>query len=133
MTRAQSCPSGLFWLAGCLFVLVLAACRSSPPPAVESTDPPYLEQGVQDVDVTIRGAGFDPNSRVRIRVSGTDAAGGVTVNSTRYVDARTLISNVDVAPDAATGVFDVEVEAGGRTGKGVEVFGVVAADQRSAE
>ncbi len=63
---------------------------------------------------------------MRVFVSGSDDRGGVTVNSTRFVDANTLVGNIDVAPDAKTGTYDIVVQVSGRTGKGVEVFGVVS-------
>jgi len=39
---------------------------------------------------------------------------------------NTLVGNIDVAPDAKTGTYDIVVQVSGRTGKGVEVFGVVS-------
>ncbi len=109
-----------------LSLTLLAGCRPAPPVEVESTEPGFAVQGDQSLEVTVRGSGFTPGAEVRFLASGTEDAGGVIVSSTRVVDDGTLIGTIDVAPDATTGVFDVEVRHSGRTGKGVEVFGIAS-------
>jgi hypothetical protein len=93
---------------------------------IESADPGFTKQGAQNIDVTVKGEGFEPGAEVRFFVTGTEDAGGITVNSTRFVDSNTLVGNIDVAPDATTGTYDVLVQVSGRTGKGVEVFGIAS-------
>ena len=91
---------------------------------VNSADPPEMEQS-QTIDVIIKGNGFDTSAAAKFLVSGTKKTGGVTVNSTTFIDAQTLRANVTAAPDATIGKFDIAVrQSKGRRGKGIELFSV---------
>jgi len=77
-----------------------------------SVSPGALAQGVQDVLVTVTGAGFDAGSQVSF------GGGEVTVDSTTFVNATTLRAVIDVAPGATVGDVDVKVtktDAGANT------------------
>lgn len=74
------------------------------------------------VDVTVSGAGFDDGSAVTITQNG-DPVPGVTTNATRFLNSGTLVANLTMAADAATGTFDVTVvTAHGRKGVGSELL-----------
>ena len=113
----------MIWLT----VVLLFACRPAPvtPVEVHSVEPGFAVQGAGRLDVTVTGSGFEPGAEIRVFVSGSEDTGGVTVSSTRFVAADTLVGSLDVAAAATTGTYDVEVHVGDRTGKGVEVFGIV--------
>ncbi len=107
-----------------LFSVSIAALAASI--EVNSADPPEMEQS-QTIDVIIKGNGFDMSAAAKFLVSGTKKTGGVTVNSTTFLDAQTLRANVTAAPDAVVGDFDIEVRLSkGRRGKGIELFKVNA-------
>ena len=113
-----------------LTVLFLAWPGISPPLMaqtieVTSADPPSAEQGTINLNVAIKGKGFDHSARAQFFLTGTTNPGGITVNSTKFVSRTDLIANIDVAEDAVIAGFDVVVMASrGRTGKGTELFSV---------
>ncbi len=122
-----------FWtfsIACCLTVLLLAGPGSSPPLVaqeieVTSADPPSAEQGTINLNVAIKGKGFDHSAKAQFFLTGTTNPGGITVNSTKFVSRTELIANIDVAEDAVIDNFDIMVMASrGRTGKGTELFSV---------
>ena len=94
---------------------------------VTDADPDTAEQGSLGVNVTVKGENFKQRARASFYRSGTLDPGGIKVNSTKFLDANTLIANIDVAPDAAVDLkFDIVVTlADGRTGKGTEMFTVL--------
>lgn len=118
-------------LAVTLVVLVLTWVGGSTPVAaqtieVTSADPPTAEQGTLNLDVSIKGKGFDRSAKAKFFLTGTTNPGGITVNSTRFVNNSELMANITVADDAVVAEFDVVVSASkGRTGKGTEIFSVV--------
>jgi hypothetical protein len=88
--------------------------------------PSSAEQDTIGLDVTIKGSGFKKGAKAQWFVSGTSDPGGITVNSTSFVNSNTLVANITVAADAQTEKkFDIYVTSGGRTGKGIELFTVV--------
>jgi hypothetical protein len=122
-----------FWtlfIAGCLVVPWFAWPGTSPPLMaqdieVTSADPPSAEQGTINLNVAIKGKGFDRSAKARFFLTGTTNPGGITVNSTRFVNSTELEANIDVAEDAVVSSFDIMVTASrGRTGKGTELFSV---------
>ncbi len=109
-----------------LFSVSIAALAASNDIEVISAVPPEMEQS-QTIDVIIKGNGFDMSAAAKFLISGTKKTGGVTVNSTTFIDAQTLRANVTAAPDAVVGNFDIEVQLSkGRRGKGIELFNVKA-------
>lgn len=91
---------------------------------VTSADPPEMEQA-QTIDVLIKGNGFDSSAAAKFFLSGTRKTGGVTVNSTTFIDSQTLRANVTAAADAVIASYDIEVQSTqGRRGKGIELFAV---------
>jgi hypothetical protein len=119
-------------LVSLTIALVLGCFFASPSPllaqgiTVTSTNPSSADQGTT-LDVTIKGSGFKKGAKSQWLVTGTTDPGGVTVNSTTLIDSNTLVANITIAPDAQTELkYDVEVYSAGRTGKGIEVFSVIA-------
>ncbi len=95
---------------------------------VNSADPSVAAQGTVNLNVTIKGKGFRRGAVARFLVTGTAAnTGGITVNATTFVGPNEVIANIDVSDTAELAKFDIEVQnADGRTGKGIELFDVVA-------
>jgi len=126
-------------LVGCFLMLVLASA-GAPAPAVaqdiqvNTADPSSAPQGTVNLNVTIKGKGFKRGASARFFVTTTTNPGGVTVRSTSFVSPSQLVANIDVALDATTASFDIEVEnADGRTGKGTELFAVTTAGTAAFE
>lgn len=93
---------------------------------VNSADPASAEQGTVNLDVSIAGKGFDNSAQVFFLITGTENPGGITVNSVKVRGSKKIIANIDVATDAATADFDVEVRLqSGRKGKGTTLFKVL--------
>jgi len=90
---------------------------------VDSADPAFTAQGTT-LNVTIRGRGFSPGAASRFLITGTADTGRVTVNSTTFISSTTLVANVTAADDAVVSLYDIDVTANGRTGKGIEKFTV---------
>jgi Tol biopolymer transport system component len=100
--------------------------------AVTSANPPAAAQGTVDLDVAIGGKGFKRGATASFLVSGTTNPGGITVNATRYVNASQLVANITVSDTAVVSSFDIQVQnSDGRTGKGIELFSVVAKGQKT--
>jgi hypothetical protein len=93
---------------------------------VDSADPPEAEQATYDLEVTVAGDGFGPDSEVDFFVAGTADPGGIKVKKVKRKNPKTLKVTIDVAPDAQIEKkFDIEVRSRGRTGKGTELFRVL--------
>ncbi len=94
---------------------------------VSSADPNTASQGTINLNVTVSGKGFKRGAQARWKVTGTEDPGGVTVNSTTYVNPNKVVANIDVTDTAVISKFDVEVQnSDGRNGEGVELFAVTA-------
>ena len=94
---------------------------------VTAADPPAAEQGTANLDVRVTGKGFKNGAKAKFQVTSTTDPGGVQVNSTTYVSSTELIANVNVSDTAVIANFDIQVQnADGRTGKGTELFAVLA-------
>jgi hypothetical protein len=128
---------GATWTARLVVLLaslgILAAGLTSPPSAaaqdiqVTSADPPAAEQGTINLDVVIKGKGFKNGAQAKWFVTGTTNPGGVTVNSTTFISPTELRANITVADDATISTYDIQVtNSNGRSGKGTELFSVVA-------
>ena len=92
---------------------------------VKSANPNAAAQGTINLNVTISGNGFKKGATAQWFVTGTTNPGGVTVNSTAFVNSGSLTANITVASTASVGGFDVQVtNADGRTGKGTDLFAV---------
>jgi len=113
-----------------LALLTGALGLSSPATAqniqVTSADPSSAPQGTVNLSVRIKGKGFKPGAEARFFVTGTSNPGGVTVHATTFVNPSELVANIDIDDAAVLGSFDIEVLAAGRTGKGIELFAVLA-------
>lgn len=94
---------------------------------VTAADPPSAEQGTINLNVKVTGKGFKNGAKAKWFVTGTTDPGGVTVNSTTFVNASELTANITVADTATVANFDIAVaNPDGRGGKGTELFTVVA-------
>ena len=106
-------------------VLALGAAQAQEV-LVNSADPASAEQGTVNLDVSIAGEGFDNSAQVFFLVTGTENSGGIIVNSVKVRGPKKIIANIDVATDAVTDDFDVEVQLqSGRKGKGTTLFKVL--------
>ena len=95
--------------------------------SVTAADPPTGEQGTLSLSVTIKGKGFKTGAQSQFFKTGTTNPAGVTVRSTKYVSATQIVATVDIADTAALAQFDIQVQnTDGRTGKGTELFSVLA-------
>jgi hypothetical protein len=93
--------------------------------SVTSAMPNSTTQGTINLDVTVGGKGFKAGAKAQWFISGTTNPGGVTVNSTAFVNSNTLTANITVSGTAYVGGFDIVVKnTDGRTGKGTELFAV---------
>ena len=110
------------------FLAIIAAFEATPAAAqieVKSALPNAATQGTINLDVTVGGKGFKAGATAQWFISGTTNPGGVTVNSTAFVNPNTLKANITVSGTAYVGGFDVVVKnTDGRTGKGTELFAV---------
>jgi len=110
------------------FLAITTAFEVTPASAqisVTSALPNSATQGTINLDVTVGGKGFKAGATAQWFISGTTNPGGVTVNSTAFVNSNTLTANITVSSTAYIGGFDVVVKnTDGRTGKGTELFAV---------
>jgi hypothetical protein len=96
--------------------------------SVTSATPNSTTQGTINLNVTVGGKGFKAGAKAQWFISGTTNPGGVTVNSTAFVNSNTLTANITVSSTAYVGGFDVVVKnTDGRSGKGTELFAVQSA------
>jgi len=100
---------------------------------VNSADPNNAPQGTTSLNVIISGKHFERGHQAKLYVSGTTNPGGITVNSTTFINPTQLVANISVAGGATVSKFDVVVAlaSGGRTGKGIELFAVVKKGTKS--
>ena len=92
---------------------------------VNSADPPSAAQGTINLNVKVKGKGFKNGAKTKFFVTGTTDTGGVTVNSTTFVNSSELTANITVADTATISNFDILVtNSDGRGGKGTELFAV---------
>jgi hypothetical protein len=95
--------------------------------AVSSADPNTGEQGTLNLSVIIKGKGFKNGAKAKFYKTGTTDPAGVNVKSTQYVSSTQLVATIDIADTAALAAFDIQVmNTDGRTGKGTELFSVLA-------
>lgn len=128
MNRSESATRrGLRAIGSILLALLLFAAfaASAQEITVTSAVPEMADQGTLGLVVAISGDGFAKGSKVAFFVSGTSNSGGITVKNVKYKNPKSLEATIDVAPDAQTqNKFDIQVQSGGRTGKGTELFSV---------
>jgi uncharacterized delta-60 repeat protein len=95
--------------------------------SVTAADPPTGEQGTLNLNVIIKGKGFKNGAKAKWFKTGTTDPAGVNVKSTQFVSSTQLIATIDIDDAAALAKFDIQVaNADGRTGKGTELFSVLA-------
>ena len=123
LLRANSRPATI--LAFLTILAVFGITAASAQISVTSSLPNNATQGTTNLNVTVGGKGFKSGAKAQWFVSGTTNPGGVTVNSTAFVNANTLTANITVSGTATIGGFDIQVtNTDGRTGKGSELFAV---------
>jgi hypothetical protein len=97
---------------------------------VTAADPASTAQGTINLNVKVTGKGFKNGAKAKWFVTGTTDPGGVTVNSTTFVNSGELTANITVADTAVIANFDIQVlNSDGRGGKGTELFAVTAKGQ----
>jgi hypothetical protein len=113
------------WFAVVAMALALPLAAQSV--SVTAASPETAEQGTLNLNVTISGKGFKNGAKSKFLVSGTTNPGGVVVRSTAFVNASTLVANIDVTDTASISRFDIEINnADGRSGHGSDLFSVIA-------
>src|ERR1700758_3933930 len=121
--RATSRPAVILTILSIAIVLLANSARAQI--SVTSALPNSATQGTINLDVTVGGKGFKAGAQAQWFISGTTNPGGVTVNSTAFVNPNTLTANITVSSTAYVGGFDIVVKnTDGRSGKGTELFAV---------
>jgi hypothetical protein len=98
-------------------------------PIVSGANPATGGQGATSRNITITGQGFANGAIVQIEPTGSLAATtDVTTNYTQFVDANTLIANINVDPNASTTTsYDITViDPGQGVGVCTACFGVTS-------
>ena len=94
-------------------------------PQVNSANPNSAAQGTINLNVAVGGSGFKKGANSKFFLTGTTDPGGITVNSTAFVNSNQVTANITVATTADIASFDIQVQnADGRTGKGTGLFNV---------
>ena len=102
--------------------------------SVAAADPKVGEQGTLNLSVKITGKGFKNGAKAAFFKTKTTDPAGVNVKSTQFVSSTQLVVLVDIADAAALTMFDIQVaNTDGRTGKGTELFSVVAKGRTSLD
>lgn len=105
--------------------VVLCAASAGAQIQVNSTSPNSAAQGTINLDITVSGSGFKSGAQAQWFVTGTTNPGGVTVNSTAFVNSSQLTANITVSSTATISGYDIQVKnSNGRTGKGTDLFAV---------
>lgn len=118
-------------ITGILGIAIIFLATSAPAQiSVTSALPNAATQGTINLNVSVGGKGFKAGAKAQWFISGTTNPGGVTVNSTNFVNPNALSANITVSSSAYVGGFDIVVtNADGRSGKGSELFAVQAKGQ----
>ena len=121
-------------LCSCLFVflplisgIAVLPERAAAQITVNLATPNNAVPGTVALNVVVNGSGFKKGAKAQWFVTGTTNPGGVTVNSTAFNNSGQLTANITVSSTATLANFDIQVvNWDGRTGKGTELFAVVA-------
>lgn len=97
------------------------AARATSDVVVSAAAPDSASQDTT-LDVTISGSGFASGSVAQWALAGVTDPAQVRTNSTRYVNARTLVANITISKTATTAKWDVMVTSGTKGGIGSELF-----------
>jgi len=126
LLRATCRPAVILALLS--ITLVFLANSATAQISVTSATPNSATQGTINLNVAVGGRGFKAGAKAQWFISGTTNPGGVTVNSTTFVNSNTLTANITVSSAAYVGGFDIVVKnTDGRSGKGTELFAVQSA------
>src|SRR6266576_537115 len=124
------CLAVLISMSAALLFLTLGGAVSSAQAQqiqVTAAVPSSAAQGTINLNVKVTGKGFKNGANAKWFVTGTTDPGGVTVNSTTFVNSGELTANITVADTATIANFDIAVtNTDGRGGKGTELFAVTA-------
>jgi hypothetical protein len=88
---------------------------------VSATAPDSAQQDTT-LDVTISGSGFASDMVATWALAGVADPTQVRTNSTRYVNAKTLVANITISAGATTGKWDVQIMSKSKGGIGTELF-----------
>ena len=130
--RHQTTP--IYWSIVFWILLLAGAAGSAQAQQIQVTaaDPSSTAQGTINLNVKVTGKGFKNGAQAKWFVTGTTDPGGVTVNSTAFVNSGELTANITVADTAVIANFDIAVSnPDGRGGKGTELFAVTPKGQTS--
>ena len=93
-------------------------------PTVREAVPDSGFQG-ESMEVIVVGSGFDEESSVKMFVTGDPSTSEITTVATTYVSTRELRATINIAAEAATLTYDIEVKTSrDKKGIGSEMFRV---------
>ncbi|MFB3922694.1 MAG: hypothetical protein ACE145_13300 [Terriglobia bacterium] len=118
----------LFFLSSIFLVTAAPPTAQAQDVIVTQAIPDQAPQGMVSLNVQVKGNGFKKGAIAKWLVTGSETdTGGVTVNSTAFVNSNELLANITIAGEAQTEKkYDIKVTlTGGRTGKGIELFSVI--------
>jgi len=96
---------------------------------VTSADPNNGPQGSVNLNVLVNGSGFKKGAIAKWFVSGTTDPGGLTVNSTAFINSSQLNANINISSTSPATGFDIVVtNSNGSSGKGTKLFLVTVPD-----
>ncbi len=119
----------LLCLASATIGLNPALAKGPPQKVTVDLAIPDIEEQGTNLDVEIRGKGFDNSAVVSFLVSkGGGLNGNITVNDVTFVNDKKLIANITISDDAVPTAYDIVVELtrNGRKGKGTTLFRVLS-------
>src|SRR5205085_8849233 len=111
MKPAQMTLSTLMFLRLAALFLILGAAVSSADAQVQvsAANPSSTAQGTINLNVKVTGKGFKNGAKAKWTVTGTTDTGGVTVNSTAFVNSTEVDANISVSDTAVIANFDIAV------------------------
>src|SRR5258706_10654946 len=127
--RQRIAPPLILLSLAFLFLNVTGALSSAQAQQIQvpTAAPASTAQGTINLNVKVTGKGFKNGAKAKWFVTGTTDPGGVTVNSTTFVNSGELTANITVADTAVIANFDIQVlNSDGRGGKGTELFAVTS-------
>ena len=133
--RHRAAPILILLSLGFLSLNVTGALSSAQAQQVQvsAAAPASTAQGTINLNVKVTGKGFKNGANAKWFVTGTTDPGGVTVNSTTFVNSGELTANITVADTASIANFDIQVlNSDGRGGKGTELFAVTPKGQAAS-
>ncbi len=115
------------WIVGGLMLAstLVAGTAAAQKITVTAATPASGEQGTTSLVVKISGKNFAPGAQSQFFKSGTTDPSGITVHGTQFVSATEVDATIEIADTASLALFDIQVTAASRSGKGSDLFQVI--------